>query len=340
MGDDLKSAVDFYTGVVGWSAQDAGMAEFPYQIFSTGSTMVAGMMDIPDEARAMGARPSWLGYIWVEDVDKALAKLTAAGGKVYKPPADIPGVGRFAVVGDPDGATFLLFRDAGGDPPPPLPPGTPGLVGWRELNAGDGAGAFAFYAGQFGWKKDGEFDMGPMGVYHLFDTGRASRAACSPRRPIRPNRSGSIISMSRASTPGSASQKMAGASSTDRWRFRAANGSSKRSIRRARCSRSSRRSAKAAERRPWRQSETVSRKAIAMILRLIRYRLVGMSSKSERAQISHSPSSPMGRAGNRRLGWGWGYSRRTADGVSLDRIAATMVGCAHCASRRLGGRAT
>jgi predicted enzyme related to lactoylglutathione lyase len=60
MGDNLKSAVDFYTGVVGWSAKDAGMAEFPYQIVSTGSTMVAGMMDIPDEARAMGARPSWL----------------------------------------------------------------------------------------------------------------------------------------------------------------------------------------------------------------------------------------------------------------------------------------
>ena len=60
MGNDLKAAVDFYTGVVGWSAKDAGMG-FAYQILSTGSTMVAGMMDVPEEAKAMGAKPSWLG---------------------------------------------------------------------------------------------------------------------------------------------------------------------------------------------------------------------------------------------------------------------------------------
>jgi uncharacterized protein len=171
MGDDLNAAVDFYVPVVGWTAKDAGMAEFAYEIVSAGSTMVAGMMHIPAEARAMGARPSWLGYIWVEDVDKALPKLTAAGGKVFKQPADIPGVGRFAVVADPDGAAFMLFRDAGGSPPPPPPPSTPGLVGWRELHAGDGARAFAFYADQFGWKKDRDFDMGPMGLYHLFNAG-------------------------------------------------------------------------------------------------------------------------------------------------------------------------
>lgn len=172
MGNDLKAAVDFYTGVVGWSAKDAGMGfDFAYEIVSAGSTMVAGMMDIPAEAKAMGARPGWLGYIWVEDVDKALPKLTAVGGKVLKAPADIPGVGRFAVVADLEGAVFMLFRDAGGNPPPPPPPGTPGLIGWRELHAGDGGAAFEFYSGQFGWTKASDFDMGPMGVYHIFDSG-------------------------------------------------------------------------------------------------------------------------------------------------------------------------
>src|SRR5271170_1171000 len=73
MGNDLKAAVDFYTGVVGWSAKDAGMGfDFAYEIVSTGSTIVAGMMDIPAEAKAMGAKPGWLSYIWVEDVDAAL----------------------------------------------------------------------------------------------------------------------------------------------------------------------------------------------------------------------------------------------------------------------------
>jgi uncharacterized protein len=187
MGNDLKAAVDFYTGVVGWSAKDAGRGfDFPYEIVSAGSTMVAGMMDIPAEAKAMGARPGWLGYIWVEDVDKALPKLTAVGGKVLKAPADIPGVGRFAVVADLEGAVFMLFRDAGGNPPPPPPPGTPGLIGWRELHAGDGAAAFEFYSGQFGWTKASDFDMGPMGVYHIFDSGHGDMGGMFTKRSQTP----------------------------------------------------------------------------------------------------------------------------------------------------------
>ena len=118
-----------------------GPAGGPTQILSAGDYGVAGMMTIPAEAKAMGAPPCWTGYVWVEDVDAAAAKLTAAGGSVKRPPSDIPGVGRFAVVTDPQGAYFMLFRDAGGNPPPPPAPDTPGLVGWRELHAGDGADA-------------------------------------------------------------------------------------------------------------------------------------------------------------------------------------------------------
>ena len=183
MGDNLKAAADFYTHVVGWTSKDAGMADFPYEIVSTGQTMVAGIMDIPDEARSMGAKPGWMGYVWVEDVDQALPKLTAGGGEVYRAPADIPGVGRFAVVADPDGATFMLFRDAGGEPPPPPPSGTPGLVGWRELFAGDGARAFTFYSAQFGWKKDRDFDMGPMGVYHIFESASGQQGGMLTKTP-------------------------------------------------------------------------------------------------------------------------------------------------------------
>ena len=168
IGEDLKGAVDFYTAVVGWSTKDAGMSGFPYEIVSAGPTMVGGITNIPDEARAMGARPGWDGYISVENVDAAVSKLTGAGGRVLKQPADMPGVGRFAVVADPYGAVFMLFHGSGEAPPPPAPPGAPGLVGWRELHAGDGAGALSFYAGQFGWKKERDFDMGPMGLYHIF----------------------------------------------------------------------------------------------------------------------------------------------------------------------------
>jgi predicted enzyme related to lactoylglutathione lyase len=132
---------------------------------------VSGMLTIPPEAKAMGAPPCWTGYLWVEDVDAATDKLKAAGGHVMRPPMDIPNIGRFAIVTDPQGAPFALFRDAGGNPPPAPPPNTAGLSGWRELHAADGAAAFAFYAGQFGWTEASQFDMGPMGVYRLWDKG-------------------------------------------------------------------------------------------------------------------------------------------------------------------------
>ena len=168
MGHDLEAAGKFYSDVLGWNIVNPGMGPLDYRIGSVGSYGVAGLMTIPDDAKAMGAPPCWTAYIYVEDVDAAAAKLAAAGGSLKRGPWDIPGVGRMAIVTDADGAYFGLFRDAGGNPPPPPAPGTPGLVGWRELHANDGAKALGFYSEQFGWKKDREFDMGPVGVYHIF----------------------------------------------------------------------------------------------------------------------------------------------------------------------------
>ncbi len=181
MGSDLKAAVDFYSHVVGWSAEDGGMSDFAYQIVSAAGRPVGGMMDIPADAKAMGARPAWLGYIWVEDVDLALPKLMAAGGKVFKAPSEIPEVGRFAVVADPYGGTFMLFRDANGNPPAPVSPGAPGTIGWHELHCDDGAKALDFYCNFFGWTKTTDFDMGPMGVYRMFKTGEGEEGGIMTR---------------------------------------------------------------------------------------------------------------------------------------------------------------
>jgi predicted enzyme related to lactoylglutathione lyase len=168
---DVEAAKSFYRGVVGWETKDAGMPGMAYTLLSAGTTQVGGLMAIPDEARKMGVPPCWTGYILVEDVDRAAARVKAAGGAVHRAAADIPEVGRFAVVADPQGAVFILFKGANGQPPASAAPGTLGHVGWHELYAGDGETAFAFYAEQFGWTKDHAMDMGPMGTYQIFSTG-------------------------------------------------------------------------------------------------------------------------------------------------------------------------
>jgi len=169
MTSDPAAATAFYTRVVGWSAADSGMPGMSYTLVSAGTAQVAGIMALPEAARAMGAVPGWVGYVAVADVDAAAASVVAAGGAMHHAPEDIPGIGRFAAMADPQGASFILFRGTPGDAPPPAaPPGTPGHVGWHELHAGDGPAAFAFYAGQFGWEKHEGMDMGPMGVYQMF----------------------------------------------------------------------------------------------------------------------------------------------------------------------------
>lgn len=171
MTSDTKAAASFYSQVIGWDAKDSGMADRSYTLFSAGPTMVGGLMPIPDEARAMGAKPCWTGYVGVDDVDAHAERVNAAGGAVHRPPEDIPGVGRFAVVADPQGAVFILFKGNGEPDQAPTAPGTPGTVGWHELYAGDGASAFGFYSSLFGWTQADAIDMGPMGVYRLFATG-------------------------------------------------------------------------------------------------------------------------------------------------------------------------
>jgi predicted enzyme related to lactoylglutathione lyase len=128
-------------------------------------------MALPESATQAGARPGWIGYVAVEDVDASALQATKAGGRVYHAATDIPGVGRFAVVGDPQGAVLALFKGASEAEPEPAPQGTPGHAGWRELHATDREAAFAFYAELFGWTKGEALDMGPMGLYQLFAAG-------------------------------------------------------------------------------------------------------------------------------------------------------------------------
>lgn len=163
MTTDMAAAEAFYRAVVGWSAQPFP-GTMPYTVVKAGERGVGGIMGIPEGS---GLRPAWVGYIRTDDVDAATEGVRAAGGKVHRPPSDIPDVGRFSVVSDPQGAMFMLLQPQGGEQQP-VPLGTPGHVGWHELYADDWRSALDFYAGQFGWTKLDEMDMGPMGKYALF----------------------------------------------------------------------------------------------------------------------------------------------------------------------------
>lgn len=170
MTTDAVAARTFYSHVVGWTMRPAGMGSSDYTLLCVGESAVGGLMPLPQEACDAGARPAWIGYIGVDDVDAAAAKVSANGGSIRRPPQDMEGVGRFAVAADPHGAAFVLFQPFM-DAYPPISMDTPGAVAWRELMADDGPSAFDFYAATFGWEKDQAFDMGPMGVYQLFRTG-------------------------------------------------------------------------------------------------------------------------------------------------------------------------
>ncbi len=187
MTTDPQAAGAFYTRVIGWQAEDSGLADTPYTLFKVEGQGVGGVMAVPEEARQAGARPGWIGYIWVRDLDAALAQLQAAGGAIRRPAGEIPGVGRFAVVADPQGAIFVLFRNFGEQEAPTAPPGTPGHIGWHELHADNWESAFDFYAGQFGWTKADTFDMGPeMGLYQIFTTQSGQGGGMMNRIPITP----------------------------------------------------------------------------------------------------------------------------------------------------------
>lgn len=170
MTTDTVAARAFYRAVVGWNAQSFDESG-DYTVLMAGDDGVGGMMTLPQEACDAGARPGWIGYVAVADVDAAVEALTKAGGAVHKPAFDIPGAGRIAMVADPQGAVFSLIKPAGEGRPPPPPAGTSGHVGWHELHTTDWQAALAFYSGQFGWTKGEPYDMGPMGTYQLFTDG-------------------------------------------------------------------------------------------------------------------------------------------------------------------------
>jgi uncharacterized protein len=170
MTTDTETAKAFYAGVVGWAARAASMPGSAYSLFTIGDSPVAGLVNMPEEARRSGAEPHWIGYVAVDDVDAAVDRIKQAGGAVHVPPRDVPNVSRFSVVADPQRATLALVRGQKSGQAPLAGLGALGRVGWHELLAADREKAFAFYSELFGWQK-AESHVGAMGTYQGFSAG-------------------------------------------------------------------------------------------------------------------------------------------------------------------------
>lgn len=164
MTTDPQAAGAFYSKLLPWKTQPSGTPD--YTLWVSGKTQAGGLMAQPESA---GGVPSWLVYIGTPDVDATTAAAERLGGKVHKPPADIPGIGRFAVLSDPQGATFAVFTPGGQGAAGPLATD----FSWHELATSDAQGALTFYSELFGWSRGPAHDMGPQGTYHIIEHGGA-----------------------------------------------------------------------------------------------------------------------------------------------------------------------
>jgi uncharacterized protein len=169
MTNDLANARKFYSDIIGWKTKPYPGGS--YELWSAPDADVGGLMEQTSGERAARVPPMWLGYIAVDNVDGKADRAVKMRGKVLSPPRDIPDVGRFAVVSDPQGAAFALFTPKG-----PQGGGAPSREGvghfnWAELNTTDWKAAWGFYAELFGWQKTSSMDMGAgVGEYFMFGT--------------------------------------------------------------------------------------------------------------------------------------------------------------------------
>jgi predicted enzyme related to lactoylglutathione lyase len=191
MTTDPDGARDFYGKVVGWKisdgpAREAGSPDYRHIIRDDGGSN-GGVLGLDKAMCDGGARPCWMGYLHVEDVDAEVAAIVAEGGKSLMPAFDLE-VGRIAMVADPQGVPIYLMKPI---PPAHDPEAASDVfsgaqvqhVSWNELYTPDIAGAKAFYARHFHFAFNDSMPMGPMGDYWFIDHGGETIGAMMQQPP-------------------------------------------------------------------------------------------------------------------------------------------------------------
>jgi predicted enzyme related to lactoylglutathione lyase len=178
MTTDANAAAKFYGAVVGWKIADhadpqaSGGQDYRMIVRSDGGN-AGGVLQLTADMQRGGARPTWLGYLHVANVDAILAAIEADGGSTLMPKKSLP-QGEIAMVADPMGSPFYVMNPV---PPPGKPdaasdvfaPGELQRVHWNELASPDLQRAKAFYAKHFGFAFNEVMPMGAFGDYCFFD---------------------------------------------------------------------------------------------------------------------------------------------------------------------------
>ncbi len=153
---DQDAARAFYAQVAGWRAEPSREPG----TFHRGDQRVAGLVDLPERARALGAPAHWLGHIGVHDVDASASRLVALGGQLLGPVRHATD-GKVAILRDPQGVVLALSSRSEAS--------AGGAVAWHELHTTDRARAWSTHAELFGWKATETLDLGPqVGPYQTF----------------------------------------------------------------------------------------------------------------------------------------------------------------------------
>ena len=166
MSKDPAGAKRFYPAALGWTVQPADMPGIEYDMWATERGPMGGLWQLPQEAQDMGAPTHWIPYMGTTDIEATFARAQELGSRVYVPVTAIPSVGHFAVLADPQGATFALYEPESADDRE-VRPGI-GDFSWHELAASDAVEALSFYGTLFGWSEVEAHDMGPLGMYRIF----------------------------------------------------------------------------------------------------------------------------------------------------------------------------
>ena len=166
MTTDMKAAETFYKNVVGWTTEPFAGAGQPYTALNRSDGVgIGGIMNRPSEVKA----PPFLAmYIAVPKLEDAVAQIMQRGGKTHTDVIAIDGVGRMQLMMDPQGAAFYIIEPASSEQ---RPEGAPeiGDASWHELMTTDMNAALKFYTEVFHWQPGQSMDMGPMGMYQIFN---------------------------------------------------------------------------------------------------------------------------------------------------------------------------